>query len=108
MKVIKASEIKAGMIIGITRGKHKFRDIVLILAKNGFVKVEYTHLGLQDSYGGAMCGTIDGKEQVLVITGKRRKEIFKSIRHDVYDNLHDLEDITNTLNLIRDMDKSLQ
>ena len=102
--LIPASKIKAGMVIGIKR-KREYDDFCLILAKRGFVDVEYTHLGYQDAYGSAMVGSIKGTEKVKVITGAKRKIIIKRIRDDVFKYLFDVEHLIDTLNLIEDMEK---
>jgi len=105
--LIEASKMKPGMIIGIKRRGDKYDDIVLILAKTGYDKVEYTFLDYQDAYSSAMCSGIDGKELVKVMTGKRRKYIFEHIRSDVFKYHNDVEQLIDTLRLIEAMDKKL-
>lgn len=104
---IEASKIKPGMIIGIKR-KVKYDDFCLILAVSGSTTVEYTHLDFQDSYGGAMIGSIDGKERVKIIKGKKRQYIFDHIKEDVFKWKWDNEHLINTLRLIEAMDRSLK
>jgi len=104
---IEASKIKPGMIIGIKR-RVKYDDIVLVIAKTGFVKVDYTYFDYQDSYGGPFCGGIDGKEKVKVITGERRQHVFNHIKNDIFKNLHDVEHSIDTIRLIESMDSSLK
>ena len=103
-KLIKASEIKAGMVIAIKR-KVKYDDIVLVLAKNGFAEVEYTFLDYQDAYGGALVGSIKGTEKVKVIVGEKRKAVIKSIKDDVFKNYFDLEHLIDMIRLIEDMER---
>ena len=105
MKKIKASAIQPGMVIGIKRNKSEYDDICLATAKSGYSNVEYTHLDLQDAYGGLMIGSIDGKTLVEVVTGRKRKAVISKIKDDVFRNLHDTENIINTINLIEAMDK---
>lgn len=99
---IKASEIKPGMVIGIDRGDN-YKDTCLILAKKGFVEVEYTHLDTGEAYGGAMVGTIDGSTMVKVIRGKKRDKIIKTIKDEVFKNLHDIEYLIDMIRLIEAM-----
>jgi hypothetical protein len=101
--LIEASKIKAGMVIGITI-KEPFDDIVLVIAKTGHTKIDYTYLDFQDSYGGAYCGTLDGKKIVKVFKGKRRKQILNHIKDDVFQNLHDIEHLIDVIRLIEDME----
>lgn len=101
--IIKAAAIKAGMVIGIKRRKD-FDDIVLVLAKTGFTKVSYTFLDYADGYGGALCSDIGGKEKVKVIKGLKRKAVLKSIKDDVFKNLHDIQNLIDTIRLIEDME----
>jgi hypothetical protein len=105
---INASEIKPGMIIGIKRND-KYDDFCLIIATSGHVKVEYTYLDFQDSYGSTgYSGSIDGKERVKVIKGKKRKYIFNHIKDDLFKYKWDNEHLINTLRLIESMDSSLR
>ncbi len=106
--LIKASEIKPGMTIAIKRKGTTYDDFCLILAKSGHTNVEYTHLDFQDSYGGAMIGSIDGKELVKVIKGKKRQYIFDHIKKDIFKYKWDIEHIIDTLRLIESMDRSLK
>ena len=99
--LIEAKDIKAGMIIGRTI-REDYDDIMLIIAKTGFTKVEYTYLDYQDGQD-AFCGSIDGKEKVKVFKGKRREYIFKHIRNDVFKNLHDAQNKVDIIRLIEDM-----
>jgi hypothetical protein len=102
MKIIKACQIKPGMVICFKRNG-KFNDFCLVTAVRGKTKVEYTHLDFQDSYGGLLVGTIDGSEKVKVVEGDQRKHILSKIKDDVFQYLHDVENIINTLNLIEAM-----
>ncbi len=105
---IKASKIKPGMVININRkgaNNRKYEDICLVTATTGHTKVNYTHLDFQDAYGGLLIGTIDGLEEVQIIKGKRRKYILDHIKNDVFRNLHDIENIIDTLRLIEAMER---
>ena len=99
---IKAKEIKPGMVIGIKRIK-KYNDICLVTACSGYTEIEYTHLDLQDAYGGLVVGTLDGEEKVKVINGDQRKYIIDVIKKDVFKNLHDIENVVDTIRLIEAM-----
>lgn len=108
---IKASQIKPGMLIlrdykrYTSLGKNRTKDYVLVTAKKGFVKVEYTHFNSLDGYSGRMIGFIDGKEKVKVITKKRLKErIVKEILNDRFQYKHDVDEDIDTLRLIQSMD----
>lgn len=101
---IPASKIKAGMVVAIKR-KVKYDDIVLVLAKKGFTEVEYTFLGYQNAYGGALVGSIKGTEIVKVIIGIQRKAVIKSIKDDVFKNYFDLEHLIDMIRLIEDMER---
>ena len=104
---IEASKIKPGMVIGIKRRK-KYDDFCLVLAVTGHTKVEYTHLDFQDSYGGALIGSIDGTEYVKVIKGKKKQHIFNHIKDDIFKWKWDIEHLIDTLRLIEAMDHSLK
>jgi superfamily II helicase len=101
--LIQASAIKAGMVIAIKRDK--YNEIALVLAKKGFVNVEFTHLDYQDAYGDALVGSIQGTKKVKVITGLKRKYIIKKIKDDVFKYLHDVEHLIDMIRLIEDMER---
>ena len=101
---IKASAIKPGMVICIKR-KSEFDDFCLVTATRGKVVVSYTHLDFQYAYGGLLVGSIKGSETVHVILGKKRKRILDRIKRDIFHNLHDVENIIDTLKLIEVMEK---
>ena len=100
---IKANEMQPGMVIGIDRG-HNYEDVSLVIAKKGFVEVEYTHFDFQDSYHGAMVGTIKGKKKIKVIKGKKRRRVIEQIKSDLHKNYHDVSRNIDTVWLILAMD----
>ena len=100
--MIKASEIKPGMVIAVQRGVN-YEDACLILATTGITNVEYTYLDYQDSYGGAMIGSINGEKKVKVIVDKNRAIVIEKIKNDVFKNLHDIEQLVDTIRLIEAM-----
>jgi hypothetical protein len=106
---IKASQIKPGMLILRApfkfRGKMRHHDYELVTAKKGFVKVKYTHFNRPDGFSGRVIGWMDGKEQIKVITNKKKKaKIVKEILSDVFKHLHDIKDDADLLRLIQAME----
>jgi hypothetical protein len=99
---IPAHSMQPGMVIAISRTR-KYDDICLVIATNGFVEVSYTHLDFQDSYGGPLIGTIDGKEIIKVIRGNRRNFVIKKIKEDVFRNHRDIENTIDIIKLIEAM-----
>ena len=106
---IRAHKIKPGMVVGFRRGPkgNRFDDCCLILATKGLVDVEYTFLDLQQAYGGALVGTIGGKEEVRVLKGNKRKSVISKIKRDVFRNLHDIENLIDMVRLIEAMDEDI-
>lgn len=83
---IKAGDMKPGMVIAIKRNK-TFDDVCLVLARTGGksdMDIEYTHLDLQDSYGGALVGKINGNTLIKVYKGKKRKYVMAKIKEDLF------------------------
>jgi hypothetical protein len=99
-----ASAIKPGMVICIKRNG-KWNDYCLVTAISGYSEIEYTHLDYQDSYGGLLIGSIKRDEVVKVMAGKERKLIISKIKDDVFRNLHDIENVIDTIRLIEAMGK---
>ena len=103
--VIKAMNIKPGMLIDITNDSRS-PDISLITATEGKVKVQYTHFTLHDTYCEGLIGTIVGEKLVDVITGEKRKELIQKCLDGAYKRYFNARDDINTIRLIQAMDES--
>ena len=99
---IKARQIKPGMVID---KKYKNdHDYMLVTAVKGYKEVECTHFNHCDGYMGRLIGFYDGKEEVRVVTNKKKRDkIIKDILGGVFRLLHDAEDNVALIKLIQTM-----
>lgn len=102
-KKIKAREIKPGMVINTRPNDNDVYGYCLVTACSGYVDISYTHFNYNDSFGGQMVGTLNGKDKVLLITGETRNSIIKNIKDDVFKALHYAERNVDLIRLIESM-----
>ena len=103
-RTILAKFIHPGMVINCNpKEKEEHFHIILVTACSGFVEVEITHFGLQEAYGGRLCMTLNGEDEVIEIRGEQRLYVLEKIKDGIFKYFHDAEEDVNLIRLIEEI-----
>ena len=103
MKIIKASDIKPGMVVEIIKD-----DVCLVTAiKRKCVQIQYTGFYMHDACDGALVSWTHSNKKVKVIRGKKRTAFIKEIAVEVRRGIGRREEGLNSIYLIQAMDNQI-